>query len=59
MKKVLGLLIVVAAFGVTGCGDSGPEPTTAPVQQEGQSARERAMQGMPDNMREQYENQEQ
>lgn len=57
MKKALFLLLGVVALGVTGCSEPSPEPTTPPVQEEGQSPMERAMQGMPDNMREKYQQQ--
>jgi hypothetical protein len=57
MKKVVFSLMSVVVLGVAGCSEPSPEPTTPPVQQEGQSPMERAMQGMPDNMREKYEQQ--
>lgn len=56
MKKGIFLLLLGAMLGMSGCSEPSPEPTTPPVQQEGQSPMERAMQGMPDNMREKYEN---
>lgn len=56
-KKLFFSLLAVAMFGITGCSEPSPEPTVEPVQQEGQSPMERAMQGMPDNQREKYENQ--
>jgi hypothetical protein len=58
MKNVLLLMLCVVTVGMIGCSEPSPEPTTPPVQQEGQSPMERAMQGMPDNMREKYENQQ-
>jgi len=63
MKKTVAnmafcMLAAVSALGVVGCSDSGPEPTTARVQQEGQSAQERAMQGMPESARQQYQQQQ-
>ena len=57
MKKLFFSLFAVTMLGLTGCADSSPEPTVEAVQQPNQSPMERAMQGMPQNQREQYENQ--
>ena len=56
MNKMFCMLVAVAMLGVVGCSEPSPEPTGEAVQQPGQSAMERAMQGMPDNQRQQYEN---
>jgi hypothetical protein len=59
MKKMFLMLIAVAMLGVVGCSEPSPEPTIEAVQQPGQSAMERAMQGMPQDQREKYEQQKQ
>ena len=56
MKKMFLMLIAVAMLGVVGCSEPSPEPTVEAVQEPGQSPMERAMQGMPQDQREKYEN---
>ena len=58
MKKMFFMLVAVTMVGVVGCSEPSPEPTVEAVQQPGQSAMERAMQGMPQDQREKYENEQ-
>jgi hypothetical protein len=56
VRTFLMMAVVVSACSLVGCTKD-VEPTTPPVVEPGQSAKDRAMQGMPENMRQQYEKQ--
>lgn len=56
VRMFLVMAVAFSACSLTGCTKD-VEPTTPPVVEPGQSAKERAMQGMPENMRQQYEKQ--